>query len=58
MKTDRLIWRFSYHGFGYRDFQCQKYNNGGCNCDDLGALPAVPSPIVMMSFTCLKDQLL
>jgi hypothetical protein len=55
MKTDRLIWRLSYHGFGYRDFQCQKYNNGGCNCDDLGALPAVPSPMVMMSFTCLKD---
>jgi hypothetical protein len=55
MKTDRLIWHCSYRGFGYPDFKCQNYNNDDYNCYDFGALPAVPSPMVMMSFTCLKD---
>jgi len=58
MKTYQLIWRCSYRGFGYRDVQCQNYNNDDCDCDDLGALPAMPSSMMMMSFACLKDCLL
>jgi hypothetical protein len=50
-----LIWHCSYRGFGYPDFKCQNYNNDDYSCYDLGALPAVPSPMVMMSFSCLKD---
>ena len=41
--------------FAEFDFKYQNYNNDDCNCYDWGALLAVPSPMVMMSFTCLKD---